>query len=456
VGSFSVIYVILKDRRKNLKMVYQRLMLGMSVMDVIATGGLTIMNGWAIPVGTESFSGWHSWTATPQGTSEFYGARGTVTTCNFAGMFMNLIPTSAGTYSTLLSFYYLLVLRYEKRERWIARYVEPVIHILAIPLPLILGAIAWHMEYFNPMTGLHGWCWLRDAPDGCSKDDAVECDRGEGYLSYSQIVVVVSFGGFIVIIVDMILIVLKVRAIEKRLVRYLIGDSNDNTLKRTRQTGIQALLYIGSYFITYSFTVFWYLPISNPTAAFALACLIKITLPLQGFWNALIYMRPYYKAYFKQKKKLRIQKELQQASADPSAIISTAGKTCPPSMESSDIATDGEVPPPEEFGRFSQRGRSDRFLRKGKKRSIRERMMAEEANDQISLVLSLLVYATSVEVFASRRRLSDLEASGLDDSQALSMVGESESENMTSMDDGLIKAKSLPRTQKKELSKYLT
>jgi hypothetical protein len=74
VGSFSVIYVILKDRRKNLKMVYQRLMLGMSVMDVIASGGLTIMNGWAIPVGTESFSAWRYWTATPQGTSEFYGA----------------------------------------------------------------------------------------------------------------------------------------------------------------------------------------------------------------------------------------------------------------------------------------------------------------------------------------------------------------------------------------------
>jgi hypothetical protein len=433
VGSFSVIYVILKDRRKNLKMVYQRLMLGMSVMDVIASGGLTIMNGWAIPVGTESFSAWRYWTATPQGTSEFYGARGTVTTCNFAGMFMFLIPTSAGTYSIMLSFYYLLVLRYDKRERWIARYVEPVIHVLAIPLPFILGVTAWHMEYFNPMTGLHGWCYLRDAPDGCSKDDAVECDRGEGFLIHSNIMFSVFFAGWVVIIVDMILIVMKVRAVEKRLVRYSIGDSND-TMKRTRQTGIQALLYIGSYFITYICTVFWgYLPISNPTGSFALACLIKIALPLQGFWNALIYMRPYYKAYSKQKKKLRIQKELQQASADPSAIINTTGKSCPPScVESADEATGGEVLPPAEVGRFAQRrGSAGRFGRKGKKRSVRERMCIvdhdgrEEAKDQISLLFFLCSYATSVDVFAAHRRPSDLEASGIDDSRALSMLGES-------------------------------
>jgi hypothetical protein len=59
--------------------------------------------------------------------------------------------------------------------------------------------------------------------------------------------------------------------------------------------------------------------------------------------------------------------------------------------------------------------------------------IAEEAKDQISLVLSLLIYA-AVDVFASVRRLSDLEASGLDDSRALSMIGESE--NTTTLDEG--------------------
>jgi hypothetical protein len=338
-GSLSVIYVILKDRRKKLKLVYHRLILGMSVMDVIATGGLTIMNGWAIPVGTER------WTATPQGTSEFYGARGTVTTCNFAGMFGTLIVTSVGMYSILLSVYYLLVLQYEKGERWIARYVEPVIHVLAIPLPLIWGAILWHLEYFNPMIGWHGWCWIRDAPHGCSFYADGECDRGEEYLSYGAILFFFGIAGWVVIIVDMILIVLKVRATEKRVVRYQIGDSND-TFKRTRQTGIQALLYIGSYFITIIFTGFWALPISNPTALFTVACLIKITLPMQGFWNALIYMRPYYETYSEQKKKQRSQKEIQQASSDLAAITNnTDGNSCPPSMESSVKATGGEVPP---------------------------------------------------------------------------------------------------------------
>jgi hypothetical protein len=86
-------------------------------------------------------------------------------------------------------------------------------------------------------------------------------------------------------------------------------------------------------------------------------CLIKITLPMQGFWNALIYMRPYYKTYSEQKEKGRAQKEIQQASADPSAIIIPPGKTCPPSMESSGEATGGEVPPAE-VGRYAQRNPS--------------------------------------------------------------------------------------------------
>jgi hypothetical protein len=149
--------------------------------------------------------------------------------------------------------------------------------------------------------------------------------------------------GWVVIIVDMILIFLKVRAVEKRVLRYSIGGSND-TFKRTRQTGIQALLYIGSYFITFISVIIWGLPmpISNPTA---LLCLIKITLPMQGFWNALIYMYPYYQTYSKQKQKRRSQKEIQQASPDLAAINNTDGKSCPPSMESSDKATGGEVPP---------------------------------------------------------------------------------------------------------------
>jgi hypothetical protein len=306
-GSLSVIYVILKDRHKKLKMVYQRLMLVMSVTDVIGTSGVTIMNGWAIPVGTEGFSGRHSLTATPQGTSEFYaaqgtsefyGARGTVTTCNFAGMFLVFVNGSTGTYSLMLSFYYLLVLRYDMGERWIARYVEPAIHVLALLLPFILGASAWHYELLNPMAGWHGWCGLRDAPFDCSSSDDVECDRGgEHYLSYMTIMFYWVITGWLIITVDMILIVLKVRATEKRLVRYSIGHSND-TFKRTRQAGIQALLYIASYFVTFIFFILWWSPISNPTVLFALACLIKINYPMQGFWNALIYMRPYYKTYF--------------------------------------------------------------------------------------------------------------------------------------------------------------
>jgi hypothetical protein len=259
------------------------------------------------------------------------------------------------------------VLRYEKGERWIARYVEPVIHVLAIPWPFILGVIAWHMENFNPSVGNHGWCGLVDAPYNCSFHDDMDCDRGENYIIITYILLFSAIVGWVSIIVDMILIVMKVRATEKRLVRYSIGESNDS-FKRTRQTGIQALLYIGSYFITFIFLMIFSLPFpfSNPTVVFALACLIKITLPMQGFWNALIYMRPYYQTYSKQKKERRFQKKIQQASPDLAAKNNTIGSTCPLSMESSDKATGGEVPPAE-VGTYGQRNPSGLCSRRGKK-----------------------------------------------------------------------------------------
>jgi hypothetical protein len=183
---------------------------------------------------------------------------------------------------------------------------------------------------------VQGWCWIRDAPYGCSTDDDVECERGEHYIWLSGILFYACIAGWVVIVVDMILIVLKVRATEKRLERYLIGLQSNETFKRTRQTGIQALLYIASYFITFFFGISLQFPISNFTVEFAARCLVKITLPMQGFWNALIYMRPYYNTYSEQKKKLRAQKETQKTSVGASAIIIPAGNTCPPSMESSD------------------------------------------------------------------------------------------------------------------------
>jgi hypothetical protein len=66
VGSSLIIYAILIERRTTLKSVYQRLILGMSIMDFITSLDIILFCPWAMPEEASDFVA---------------GARGTFQTC---------------------------------------------------------------------------------------------------------------------------------------------------------------------------------------------------------------------------------------------------------------------------------------------------------------------------------------------------------------------------------------
>jgi hypothetical protein len=70
---------------------------------------------------------------------------------------------------------------------------------------------------------------------------------------------------------------------------------NPRTAWTRRQTCIQALLYVGAYFGTHIF-IFIDQLVGTPdqTIRFFLAIMLKFTVPLQGFFNCAIYIRPRY------------------------------------------------------------------------------------------------------------------------------------------------------------------
>ena len=140
---------------------------------------------------------------------------------------------------------------------------------------------------FNPRRDLPGWCWFSDNPPLCNENDDIDCVRGEDYDDFTGII---ETGNVIfawtIIIICMLLIVCKVRRIERNMGRYAVGRpdgrrprgrngrgessntiataastaatsptasrGNEPSYARTKATARQALLYIAIFFVIYS------------------------------------------------------------------------------------------------------------------------------------------------------------------------------------------------------------
>jgi hypothetical protein len=273
LGSSLIIYDILAGRRTTLKSVYRRLMLGMSILDLIVSLSMTVFGPWAVPEEASYYA---------------IGARWTFRTCEVSGFLLNFL---FGTmwYSAFLAVYFLLRIKFEWKEKTIARYVEPVAHIACTLMPLIGGAIAVANDYINPVEILPGFCWIYEYPPGCLSDHEVDCIRGEDAYEFTSSAGVAG-PLFIVIFIAMVLITLKVRQTELRIRRYAGGHNRE--LELTKQTGIQALFYIGAFFLTFfplvMLDLLW--NVRYKGYYFYFAVLAKFLTPLQGFFNAWIYM----------------------------------------------------------------------------------------------------------------------------------------------------------------------
>lgn len=281
IGSLIIIFLITRDYKNKLKRVYHRIMLSMSVMDVISSVNLTFGAGWLIPKGTDGV----------------FHAVGMTGTCEVNGFLLQLGGLLVALYNASLALYFLLFVRYKCAEKFIARRVEPFIHGFSLLIPLATAAVGLLTNTFNPLNTIPGWCWYMEYPANCSLFTDVPCIRGANYKIVSRLCAeMFLYVILLIIIVSMVSLYLKVRANNIRMMeRY--NQHGMRSMKQTRQTGIQALLYIGAFFLTYISLLVLQLSgrpdtAENRTYYFALAVTNKIFMPLQGFWNAFIFLRP--------------------------------------------------------------------------------------------------------------------------------------------------------------------
>uniref|UniRef100_A0A7S4T4Q0 G-protein coupled receptors family 1 profile domain-containing protein n=1 Tax=Ditylum brightwellii TaxID=49249 RepID=A0A7S4T4Q0_9STRA len=282
-GSLWVGYEIASSKKKR-SHVGQRLLLGMAITDAITS--LTYILGTA-PHPVE------------------YGGSGNQATCNAQGFFGQFVPSTA-IYNACLALYYLGTIKYGFRDssQQIQR-LEKFCHYFATAFAIVTGAVCIALDLFRPAF-VH--CWIYEAPIGCSKDPTVECDNDPhlalafGWAFYYVPVWICGFG---IATGAMFLVYLHVRNQEKRTLKYaasampLPSDAGDHKprLVITNRVATQGLWYLAAFYITWFFATVSTILENLGLYQYWVLVILAFTLPLQGFLNWIIYIRPRFISY---------------------------------------------------------------------------------------------------------------------------------------------------------------
>ncbi|CAB9519678.1 expressed unknown protein [Seminavis robusta] len=279
VGSISIVYSILSShyyrrQQRARSKTYDRIMLGLSCMEATCALGLLVFGSWAVPQEASALS---------------YGASGTTATCEAAGVFTHIL---FGTmmYTAMLALYFCLRVRFQLKEEFIARRIEPFLHAVPILMVVVFCVVGLTGGYFNPLPTVAGNCWFRDYPPNCSSDPNVDCIRGENFKPIARVAATgVILFAFLIIVICMALILAQVMVLEYRLRKYAHQGAAHNSTrqwKRTREVGLQALQYIGFFFLCGIWAVILQL---LPAPTFPIVFCMKLMTPLQGMFNAIIF-----------------------------------------------------------------------------------------------------------------------------------------------------------------------
>ncbi|CAJ1931668.1 unnamed protein product [Cylindrotheca closterium] len=332
-GSSIIIYIALNSRTRKKLSPYTRLLIGLSISDIVASINV-------------AFASFLRPTESPRATSF---AIGNATTCSVSG-FMTTVAFSSALYSCMLSYYFLLTVRFRLKNSFIARRIEPLMHCISLGYPLISAIIgAYYDAYADTATYLG--CWI-NCPAEKDEEECFSKTLGWIFYGWPFLFVVVS------LIVNNILIWRLVHGHSVTLGRKSTRDgvavssdqsaavnsvdddsfldqgtgvddtycgsnttsplsdvvnkaqkqtsdaSADNQLRRLQLVKSQAFLFVGSY----AFVTMWGgitaigenradsedEELSLLVKLYPIMVLNAILTPMQGFFNMSVYVRPKY------------------------------------------------------------------------------------------------------------------------------------------------------------------
>lgn len=275
--SVFIIKEVITEHRRNKGKATLRALMGMSVIDVLASSGW-FLSTWAAPVGSSNAA----------------FAAGTTASCTYQG-FLLQVAIGAPMYNATLALHYLLIIRYGWHEQDLRR-IEPYLHAFVLIFAFGTGIALIPLGIYNHIGAV---CWTMGLPQGCEnsnhKPSDVLCERGNYAwiygltLFYIPLLICIFFST-----VAMIMIYHKFRQTEKRMLRYSGGQARprDQSFVNSDKIAIQALLYTFAFFLTWLPSVAWSLTWWFGKNVFWLDMLAYICEPFQGFFNFIVFLRP--------------------------------------------------------------------------------------------------------------------------------------------------------------------
>ena len=295
-GAVAILSFVAADRGHKLSRVYHRLLAAMSIVSILMSFVL-IPSTLMVPdhdVGRPDVIV----------VDYLWGSIGSWTTCQIQGCVMHFTALSLPSYTSCLSIYFLLMLRFQVKERTIAKYCEPLFHLVSVGYPLLTTLYALHNEYFNPLAIVQGACWISEYPPRCSMRDDTPCTRGIGVSNFDfRFSACFLMFASVLMFINMSIIYCKVRRQERTVERRytaLVHSSSGHGQNRapastSQRMATQAFLYNGAFFVNYiSMILLAFLKDSQipSLAMYSLVLTAKLFFPMQGFFLCCIYVRP--------------------------------------------------------------------------------------------------------------------------------------------------------------------
>ena len=274
-GSSIVIYQILAPHKREvmLKTMYHRIILTLSLMDIIGSLAL-FMSTWPIPKDTVH----DDW---------IWGNVGNQITCDIQGYFVQSSVLSVSISTSFLCIYFMLLIRYKWSERRLRR-MELVMRMI-ICFIFVISLVPLFYDAYNPTPVT---CWIQAYPIGCSTStsDEFKCTRGAKikWLRFFYMVVPIVFN-MITIFVTMSLLYASVRKQDQVDSRYTRSSNNQPSSRRSRKVFVKVVWFIGSFCLVWIPIFLNSVAMSYNYYNFWLFIISIVMIPLQGFFNAIIY-----------------------------------------------------------------------------------------------------------------------------------------------------------------------
>ena len=193
-------------------------------------------------------------------------------------------------YTCALSLHFLLSIRFCWLPLRIQK-IEPFFHAVCIGIPFISAILIWTQKLYNPIIFM---CSIQSYPTDCNKELSPEssCIRGYNARWYAILLVEIPIAiGTVFIISSMIAIYLSVREQDRRMSRFQLSTDAQNQYASSKRVYRRACQYVAAYCITLiPGMIATILNVNSGLEGnFAVSIVVIISLPLQGFINAIVY-----------------------------------------------------------------------------------------------------------------------------------------------------------------------